>query len=83
MRHIPERHIDAADLTVKNIRRKTRNTSEDKIRIVLASLRSEEMIAEFRRQETIKLAWLLRPCPGGHGPEIADNQTAELITKRL
>ena len=41
MRHTPERHTDAADRTVKDIRRKThkRYSSEDKIRIVLAGLR--------------------------------------------
>jgi hypothetical protein len=38
MRHTPERRTDAADRTVKDIRRKTRKrySSEDKIRIVLA-----------------------------------------------
>ncbi len=43
MRHTPERHADAADRTVKDIRRKTRKrySSEDKIRIVLAGLRGE------------------------------------------
>ena len=37
MRDKPERHTDAADRTVKDIRRKTRKrySSEDKIRIVL------------------------------------------------
>ena len=36
MRHTPERHIDAADRTVKNIRRKTRKrySSEDKMSVV-------------------------------------------------
>ena len=36
MRHTPERHTDAADRTVKDIRRKTRKrySSEDKIRPV-------------------------------------------------
>ncbi len=55
MRHSPERHIDAADRTVKNIRRKTRKrySSEDKIRIVLAGLRGEDTIAELCRQEGI------------------------------
>ena len=39
MRHTPESHQDAADRTVKDIRRKTSNrySSEVKIRIVLAS----------------------------------------------
>ena len=38
MRHSSERHADAADRTVKDIRRKTRkqHLSKDKIRIVLA-----------------------------------------------
>ncbi len=51
MRHIPERHTDAADRTVKNIRRKTRKrySSEDKIRIVLSGLRGEDTIAELCR----------------------------------
>ena len=55
MRHIPERHTDAADRTVKNIRRKTRKrySSEDKIRIILAGLRVEETITELCRQEGI------------------------------
>ncbi len=55
MRHTPERHIDAADRTVKNIRRKTRKrySSEDKIRIVLAGLRGEDTITELCRQEGI------------------------------
>ena len=55
MRHTPERHIDAADRTVKEIRRKTRKwySSEDKIRIVLAGLRGEDSIAELCRQDGI------------------------------
>ena len=55
MRHTPERHTDAADHTVKDIRRKTRKrySSEDKIRIVLAGLRGEDTIAELCRQEGI------------------------------
>ena len=55
MRHTSERHTDAADRTVKNIRRKTRKrySSEDKIRIVLAGLRGEDTIAELCRQEGI------------------------------
>ena len=55
MRHTPERHTDAADRTVKDIRRKTRKrySSEDKIRIVLAGLRGEDTIAELCRQEGI------------------------------
>lgn len=55
MRHTPERHQDAADRTVKDIRRKTRKrySSEEKIRIVLAGLRGEDTIAELCRQEGI------------------------------
>jgi transposase len=55
MRHTPERHTDAADRAVKDIRRKTRKrySSEDKIRIVLAGLRGEDTIAELCRQEGI------------------------------
>jgi putative transposase len=55
MRHTPEGHADAADRTVKNIRRKTckRYSSEDKIRIVLAGLRGADTIAELCRQEGI------------------------------
>ena len=49
MRHTSERHTDAADRTVKDIRRKTRKrySSEDKIGIVLAGLRGEDTIAEL------------------------------------
>ena len=41
MRHTPERHQDAAERTLKDIRRKTRKrySSEEKIRIVLAGVR--------------------------------------------
>jgi len=55
MRQTPERHQDAADRTVKDIRRKTRKrySSEEKIRIVLAGLRGEDSIAELCRQEGI------------------------------
>ena len=55
MRQTPERHQDAADRTVKDIRRKTRKrySSEEKIRIVLAGLRGEDTIAELCRQEGI------------------------------
>ena len=55
MRQTPERHQDAADKTVKDIRRKTRKrySSEEKIRIVLAGLRGEDTIAELCRQEGI------------------------------
>ena len=55
MRHRTERHQEAADRTVKDIRRKTRKrySSEEKIRIVLAGLRGEDSIAELCRQEGI------------------------------
>ncbi len=44
MRHRTERHQDAAERTLKDIRRKTRKrySSEEKIRIVLAGLRGED-----------------------------------------
>ena len=49
------RKTDAADRTVKDIRRQTRKrySSENKIRIVLAGLRGEDSIAELCRQEGI------------------------------
>ena len=55
MRQTPERHQDAADRTVKDIRRKTRKrySSEEKIRIVLEGLRGEESIATLCRREGI------------------------------
>ena len=55
MRDTPERHRNAAETTVKDIRRKTRkrDSSKDKIRIVLAGLRGEDTIAELCRQEGI------------------------------
>ena len=50
-----ERPQEAAERTVKDIRRKTRKryTAEEKIRIVLAGLRGETSIAELCRQEGI------------------------------
>ncbi len=55
MRQKPERHKDAAEGTVKDIRRQTRKrySPEEKIRIVLAGLSGEDSIAELRRQEGI------------------------------
>ena len=55
MRDTPERHRNAADRTVKDIRRKTRKrySSEDKIRIVLAGLHGEYTIVNLCRQEGI------------------------------
>jgi transposase len=49
------RKTEAADRTVKDIRRQTRKrySSEKKIRIVLAGLRGEDSIAELCRQEGI------------------------------
>ena len=55
MRHKKNRHQDAAERSIKDIRRKTRKrySSEEKIRIVLAGLRGEDSIAELCRQEGI------------------------------
>lgn len=55
MRQKTERHQDAADRRVKDIRRQTRKrySAEEKIRIVLAGLRGEDSIAELCRQEGI------------------------------
>ena len=55
MRQRSERHQDAAERTMKDIRRKTRKrySSEEKIRIVLAGLRGEDSIAELCRKEGI------------------------------
>jgi len=55
MRHKTERHQDAAERSIKDIRRQTRKrySSEEKIRIVLAGLRGEDSIAELCRQEGI------------------------------
>ena len=55
MRQRTERHQDAAERTVRDIRRKTRKrySAEEKIRIVLAGLRGGDSIAELCRQEGI------------------------------
>ena len=55
MKHRTERHQDAAERALKDIRRKTRKrySSEEKIRIVLAGLRGEDSIPELCRQEGI------------------------------
>ena len=55
MRQKAERHQDAAERAIKDIRRQTRKrySSEEKIRIVLAGLRGEDSIAELCRQEGI------------------------------
>ena len=55
MRKKTERHQEAADRTIKDIRRQTRRkyTAEDKIRIVLSGLKGEDSIAELCRREGI------------------------------
>ena len=55
MRQKTARHQEAADRTIKDIRRQTRRkyTAEDKIRIVLSGLKGEDRIAELCRQEGI------------------------------
>ena len=55
MRQNPKDTRDAADRTVRDIRRKTRKrySAEEKIRIVLAGLRGEESIAVLCRREAI------------------------------
>lgn len=55
MRQKTDRHQQAADRTIKDIRRQTRRkyTAEDKIRIVLSGLKGEDSIAELCRQEGI------------------------------
>lgn len=55
MRQKTERHQEAADRTIKDIRRHTRRkyTAEDKTRIVLSGLKGEDSIAELCRQEGI------------------------------
>ncbi len=53
MRQRSERHQDAAERTMKDIRRKTRKrySSEEKIRIVLAGLRGEDSIERAEEYE--------------------------------
>ncbi len=63
MRQKSNNHKDAADRTVKDIRRRTRKTysAEEKIRIVLAGLRGEESQAHrLPRPPMINAATLIR-----------------------
>src|SRR6202795_2492267 len=55
MRSKVERHSEAAEKAVRDIRRATRRqySAEDKIRIVIAGLRGEESILELCRKEGI------------------------------
>ena len=56
MRQKPEALSEAAEKTVRDIKRSTRRhfSAEDKIRIVIAGLRGEDSIAELCRKEGIK-----------------------------
>jgi transposase len=55
MRSKVELHSEAAEKTVRDIRRATRRqySAEDKVRIVIAGLRGEDSIAELCRTEGI------------------------------
>ena len=55
MRQKTARHQEAADRTIKDIRRQTRRkySAEDKIRIVLSGLKGEDSVAELCRLEGI------------------------------
>jgi len=55
MRSKVELHSEAAEKTVRDIRRATRRqySAEDKVRIVIAGLRGEDSIAELCRKEGI------------------------------
>jgi len=55
MRHNPTGPKDGAEKAVRNIRRKTRRhySAEEKIRIVVAGLRGEEIVAGLCRREGI------------------------------
>ena len=52
MREKTERHQNAAERTIKDIRRQTRKrySAEEKIRIVLAGLRDEDSISSTSRK---------------------------------
>ena len=52
MREKTERHQNAAERTIKDIRRQTRKrySSEEKIKIVLAGLRDEDSISSTSRK---------------------------------
>ena len=56
MRQKPEALSEAAEKTVRDIKRATRRhfSAEDKIRIVIAGLRGEDSIAELCRKEGIQ-----------------------------
>jgi transposase len=56
MRQKPEALSEAAEKTVRDIKRSTRRhfSAEDKIRIVIAGLRGEDSIAELCRKEGIQ-----------------------------
>ena len=55
MRSQAELHSEAAEKTVRDIRRATRRqySAEEKVRIVIAGLRGEDSIAELCRKEGI------------------------------
>ncbi len=55
MRSKAELHSEAAEKTVRDIRRATRRqySAEEKVRIVIAGLRGEDSIAELCRKEGI------------------------------
>ena len=90
MRHTPERHQDAAERTVNDIRSRTRKrySSEEKIRIVLAGLRGEASIAELCRQQGISqglyYSWSKEFLEAGKKPAIwhwfALNEERELFS---
>ena len=82
MRQKTERHQDAAERTIKDIRRQTRKrySSEEKIRIVLAGLRGEDSIAELCRREGIAqglyYSWSKEFLEAGKKPLVGDTARA-------